>query len=256
VSNAILDNLLALEDGIGLCWLGNLAWLVRAEGRLFAFDLDLSPPSPDRQDHRVQASPVPVEDLAPALDVQFVTHAHGDHFNAVTSAVLAERSDCLFVLPVGCLEKARQIGVSQERIRVARPGEPFTLPGVRVEPTRAHHSGHPTPDDCGYVLETAGLRLYQPGDTGLLPENLALSGMDVLFVSPTTHNTHIEDSVRIVQALRPRWIFPQHFGTYVESEQNRFWTRGYPDELRDALPAPFAERYHKLEQGQVFVIEA
>ena len=39
--NPILQKLLSVEDGIGLCWLGNLGWLVRAEGRLIAFDLDL-----------------------------------------------------------------------------------------------------------------------------------------------------------------------------------------------------------------------
>lgn len=51
-----------------------------------------------------------------------------------------------------------------------------------------------------------------------------------------------------------RYIFPQHFGTYVESEDNRFWTRGYPDELKTVPPRRMQERFHKLAPGEVYVI--
>ena len=33
------------------------------------------------------------------------------------------------------------------------------------------------------------------------------------------------------------------------------WTKGYPDELETVLPRPMRERFHKLEQGDVFAIE-
>jgi len=32
-------------------------------------------------------------------------------------------------------------------------------------------------------------------------------------------------------------------------------TKGYPDELETVLPRPMQERFHKLDQGEVFVIE-
>jgi hypothetical protein len=39
-----------------------------------------------------------------------------------------------------------------------------------------------------------------------------------------------------------------------QTEENAFWTRGYPDELKQRLSRELRERYHKLQQGEMFVI--
>lgn len=255
VANVILERMLSTRTGIAVCWLGNLSWLISAAGRMVAFDLDL-----DGQ-QRIRKSPVPTEAIALLLDVHFITHEHGDHFSESTSQILAARSDCLFVVPANCVEKARRLGIADARIRVARPGEPFDLAGMRVEPLRAlhghHHASvyrHANLEDCGYLFSSGGRTFLQPGDSVLLHEHLELTGVDVLFVSPTVHNMHIDRSAILINALEPRYIFPQHFGTYVESDDNRFWTKGYPDELETVLPKPMQMRFHKLEQGELFVI--
>ena len=54
--------------------------------------------------------------------------------------------------------------------------------------------------------------------------------------------------------LFPSPIFPQHFGTFVVKDDNAFWTRGYPDELGLRLSAALQKRYHKLAQGEMFII--
>lgn len=70
--NPILQELLSVHRGIGLCWLGNLGWLIRAGGRLIA------------------GQPAPLETravwgymtaLRPAAYVEFHTHyqAHTAH---------------------------------------------------------------------------------------------------------------------------------------------------------------------------------
>jgi L-ascorbate 6-phosphate lactonase len=253
VPAATLEQLLAAHKGIGLCWLGNLSWLISAGGQLIATDLDL-----DREG-RVLPSPIPTEEIAPFLSVHLITHGHEDHFSSPSCQILSERSDCTFVLPANCVDKARGIGIATSRVRVARPGEPFDLPGLRVEPQRALHGHlyssvyrHANLEDCGYLLTMDGKRLLQPGDTVLLHDHLELQNIDVLFVSPTEHNTYLDASVALINALEPEYIFPQHFGTYVQSEENRFWTRGYPDELKARLPRAMQQRFHKLELGQVF----
>ena len=77
----------------------------------------------------------------------------------------------------------------------------------------------------------------------------------MLFVSPTEHNMHVERAAALIETLKPAHVFPQHYGTYHTTPENRFWTEGYPDELARALSAPMLERYHKLDQGMVFVVE-
>ncbi len=140
-------------------------------------------------------------ELAQHLDVHFITHWHGDHFSSTTSALLAELSDCLFVLPADCVDKAHEIGIPNERIHIALPDEPFELPGgASVRPHRALHGEknfivyRHASFDCGYLLEMGGKRIFQPGDTVLLEQHLDLNDIDVLFISPTVHNMYIDRS--------------------------------------------------------------
>ena len=254
--NPILQALLAVQSGIGVCWLGNAGWLLRADGRLVAFDLDLDGAS------RLQPSPVSAADLAPVLDVVFITHAHGDHFGQQTARSLAAQSRCTFVVPANCVDRARTYGLPDSRTTIARPRQPFTVAGIPVAPQRALHGHtnftvyrHANLDDCGYVLTLGGRKLFQPGDTVLLQDHLEdLAGVSVLFVSPTLHNTHISASRTLIETIRPDFVFPQHFGTYRPTDQNRFWTVGYPDELRAALAPDMQQRFHTLGQGERFLI--
>lgn len=251
----VLDELCSTEAGIALCWLGNLSWLMAAEGWLIATDLDLDP------DGRIQPSPVPVEAIAPRLDMHLITHGHEDHFSTPTCRVLVERSHCTFVVPASCQDKAHDLAVPVERLRVARPGEPLEVLGLQIEPLRALH-GHlygsvyrgANMHDCGYLLSRAGKRLLQPGDTVLLHDHLELTDVDVLFVSPTEHNMGVARAAVLINTLEPTHILPQHWGTYVQTDANRYWTKGYPDELVAVLPRPMRERYHKLAQGEVYLI--
>ncbi|HEV2122005.1 MAG TPA: MBL fold metallo-hydrolase [Chloroflexota bacterium] len=252
--NPILCDLLRIQDGIGLCWLGNNGWLVRAVGKLVAFDLDLD------RDSRLQPSPIATAELAPVLDAVFITHEHGDHFGESTARLLAELSRCTYVVPANCVERAERFGIPATRIAVARPRQPLEVAGIPVEPQRALHGHtnfsvyrHANLDDCGYILTLAGRRIFQPGDSVLLQDHLEdLGKIDVLFVSPTLHNMHIAASTTLIETICPELVFPQHFGTYRPTEQNRFWTVGYPDELHSSLSPEMQQRFHKLDQGVIF----
>ena len=256
MDDIILQHMRSIRRGIALCWLGNLSWLLSSQNRLIAFDLDL------HLDCRIRTSPIPAEAIAPMLEVVFITHEHEDHFNSTTSGILANKSDCLFVVPANCEQKALEIGITEKRIHIARPGEAFDLPGIHVEPQRAIHGDklftvyrHANLKDCGYVFKFGGKTFLQPGDTVLLEEHLELTHVDVLFVSPTVHNTYIDRSTILINAIEPDYIFPQHFGTYIQNEENLFWTKGYPDELKAKLSRSMQAHYHKLNPGEVFVIE-
>ena len=73
--------------------------------------------------------------------------------------MLVQNSDCLFVVPANCVEKARRLGIPEERIQVAVPREAFEVRGIQVLPMRALH-GHlkfsvyskANLQDCGYLM--------------------------------------------------------------------------------------------------------
>jgi L-ascorbate metabolism protein UlaG (beta-lactamase superfamily) len=257
---ATIDDIRGHRQGLAVWWTGNAGWLVKSGDQLVGFDLDLS------LSQKVQPPPVTAEALAGELDVAFVSHHHGDHCNTATLRTLATGSRTTFVLPPSCLKRAN-LSVAADRIVVPAPGRPFDLEGVRVEPIHAIHGNQEFSvltretdfiesirTNCGYVVTIGDRRFLHPGDSVLTEEHLGLRDIDVLFVSPTVHNMYIDRSMILINRLQPGYIFPQHFGTFRETDENRFWTRGYPDELRLRLSADLQQRYHKLDQGRKFVI--
>jgi len=257
----LVEEIRSHRDGIAVWWVGNAGWLIKSDGVLIGTDLDLE------KEEKIQPPPVTARELAAELDVIFVTHHHGDHCNEPTLRELAQGARTTFVLPRPCLKEAGDLGIPKERLIVPAPGRAFEIKKIRVEPVHAIHGNQEftvltrEPDfaekiaqNCGYVLTIGGKRFFQPGDSVLTEEHLGLKSIDVLFVSPTVHNMYIDRSMILVNRLEPAYIFPQHFSTYREAEDNLFWTRGYPDELKLRLSATLQRRYHKLKQGEKFVV--
>jgi L-ascorbate 6-phosphate lactonase len=249
------------HQGLAVWWTGNAGWLIKADDFLIGVDLDLG------TQNKVERPPVLAEDLVSELDVAIVTHHHGDHCHTPTIRALAEGNRARFVLPPKCLAQVGTGLVDPERILIPNPGDPFEIGSLRVEPIHAIHGNQDftvltrEPDfvesiarSCGYVLTLLGTRFLHPGDSVLTEQHLGLKDIDVLFISPTVHNMYIDRSMILINRLQPRFVFPQHFGTYRVNEGNAFWTRGYPDELKLRLSKDLQARYHKLAQGQKFEI--
>ena len=246
----MIDQIRSQQSGTSVWWVGQDSWIIKSGDLVIATDLFLE------NNGRIAPAPVTPEELAGVLDISFVTHSHGDHFEEFTSKILLEKSSCIFVMPESCLAEARKMQIPDSRIVVARPREPFEVKGIHVEPIRAIHGNSnfaiyydANLQDCGYLLTINGKVFLQPGDTYLLEDHLFVKNVDVLFVSPTEHNMYIDPSVILINALDPDYIFPQHHSTVAVNEENRFWAKGYPDEVRIRLSGALKERYHILKPG-------
>jgi len=255
-ARSILDEIKAPDSLLTVCWTGHNGWLIKSGDVLIGTDLVVD------AKNRLYGSPISATELASELDVSFVTHGHGDHFNRETSRVLVEKSHCTFVIPRSCVDIAREVGIPEDRIRIAQPREPFEINGVKVQPLRALH-GNPrfavhreaNLDDCGYHITLGGKTFLQPGDSVLLEDHLFLNHVDVLFFSPTEHNMHVDGSLILINELEPDYILPQHRDTYRVTPQNRFWTNGYAYDVKLRLSKGLQSRYHILEQGERLRIE-
>lgn len=254
--STLVEEIKAHQDGIGLWWIGHNGWIIKSGDLVISTDILLD------FDMRINPPKITMDELAEILDISFVTHGHGDHFNKKVSAVLAEKSDCLFVIPESCVGIAEQINIPKDRIRVAKPREPFEIMGVQVEPLRAIHGNanfaiyyEANLQDCGYVINVDGTRFLQPGDSYLLEDHLFLEDIDVLFFSPTEHNMYIDRSVILINTLEPDFIFPQHRNTIEVTEASRFWAKAYPDEVKLRLAKSLQDKYHILDEGEFFKIK-
>jgi L-ascorbate metabolism protein UlaG (beta-lactamase superfamily) len=258
---AVIQQIRSHSKGLAVWWMGNAGWLIKGDNVLIGIDLDLS------RSGKIDAPVITPEQLAAELDVIFVSHHHGDHCNTETLRSLAQGQRTTFVLPRTCLNRVAQLGIPADRIIFPEPGKLFEVKAVKVEPIHAIHGNQEftvltrEPDfiesirsNCGYVLSLLGKRFLHPGDSVLTEEHLNQKSIDVLFVSPTVHNMYLDRSMILINRLEPAYIFPQHFGTYIQTEANSFWTRGYPDELKLRLSSEMQKRFHKLRQGEQFLI--
>jgi L-ascorbate 6-phosphate lactonase len=260
-ADVILGEIRAHHHGLAVWWMGNSGWLIKSDDLLIATDLDLEAAN------KLQPPPLTARELAAELDVEFVTHQHGDHCNVPTIRALAQGGRCTFVLPQTCLRQVAALAIPKDRIVVPEPLQQFEIKGIRVEPVHAIHGNQEftvltreatfvdgIAHNCGYVFNLNGKRFFEPGDSVLTEEHLGLKNIDVLFVSPTIHNMFTDRSMILINRLEPAYIFPQHFGTYQVTDDNAFWTRGYPDELKLRLSQELQRRYHKLKVGDMFAI--
>jgi L-ascorbate 6-phosphate lactonase len=254
--NRMIDQIRNQKTGTAVWWAGQDSWVIKSGDMVIATDLFLD------NSERIAPAPVTPEEIAGILDISFVTHAHGDHFDEYTSRILVEKSKCLFVMPESCLPIARKMKIPDDRIVVAKPREPFEVNGIRVEPIRAIHGNanfaiyyEANLQDCGYLLTINGKTFLQPGDTYLLEDHLFIKKVNVLFFSPTEHNMYIDPSVILINTLDPDYIFPQHHSTIAVNEANRFWAKGYPDEVKIRLSQSLKDRYHILKPGDKMVID-
>lgn len=252
----MIDQIKDQKDGTSVWWAGQDSWIIKSGDLVIATDLFLE------NEGRIAPAPVTSDELAAILDISFISHSHGDHFEEYTSKILPEKSSCIFVMPESCIPEAHKMKIPDSRIVIARPREPFEIKGIKVEPLRAIHGNSnfaiyydANLQDCGYLLTIKGKTFLQPGDTYLLEDHLFIRKVNVLFFSPTEHNMYIDPSVILINALDPDYIFPQHFGTVAVNEQNRFWAKGYPDEVKIRLSGSMKERYHILKPGDKMEIK-
>jgi L-ascorbate 6-phosphate lactonase len=252
----MLNEIKAHSSGIAVWWTGQDSWLIKSDNLLIANDLYL------QQEGRIDPLPITAEEIAPYVDIAFITHEHDDHFHARTYQTLAEKSKCTFVVPESCLEKAKKLKIPDNRIVIAKPRESFDLKGIKIQPIRAIHAGanfailyDANFQDCGYLFTIKGKNFLQPGDSYLLEDHLRLKNVNVLFFSPTEHNTYIDASLILINTLNPDYIFPQHHSTVKSTDSNRFWTKGYPDEVKVRLSKSLKEKYFILKPGDKMEIK-
>ncbi len=109
----IRDEIKAHESGLAVWWTGHNGWLIKSDNLLIGTDLATE------DEGRLYQSPITAAELAPLLDIAFITHKHGDHFNRKTAHILGERGKCVFVMPANCVGDARGLGIPETRIQVA-----------------------------------------------------------------------------------------------------------------------------------------
>ena len=158
----------------------------------------------------------------PKADYIFVTHEHGDHYDAKSIKQLTGEKTQL-VMNQRC---ADMYGEGKElessalgRLRTAKNGDKLQLADISVEAvpaynyTEGHTQFHPKGRDNGYILTIDGLRIYIAGDTEDIPEMSKIKDIDIAFLPCNQPYTMTPDQlVRAAKVIKPKVLFPYHYG--------------------------------------------
>ena len=150
----------------------------------------------------------------PKGDLILVTHEHGDHFNPETIELISKPNNLLF-MNQRCFDR-------MNKGMVLRNGDTRNITkdiSLKVAPayntTPDHLQFHPKGVGNGYVLNIDGLKIYIAGDTEDIPEmsNLKDEQIDVAFIPVNQPYTMtIEQLVRAAMIIKPKVLFPYHYG--------------------------------------------
>ena len=146
----------------------------------------------------------------PKADYIFVTHEHGDHYDANAIKLLSADKTQL-VMNKRC---ADMYGTG----RVMVNGDKLQLADVSVEAvpayniTEGHTQFHPKGRDNGYILTIDGLRVYIAGDTEDIPEMSQIKDIDIAFLPCNQPYTMTpEQLIRAAKVINPKVLFPYHY---------------------------------------------
>jgi L-ascorbate 6-phosphate lactonase len=159
--------------GVGLNWLGQAGFVLRAGGTTALIDPFLSP----WEGRRYESALAP--ERAEGVDLVLCSHEHIDHFDASSVPAIASASPgAVVVVPTPIVDMVTEAGVAPDRVVGMQPGDDVELSGVRIRPVPAMHGV--TMEDAygfgeelsgglvrflGFVIDAGGVRLYHAGDT-------------------------------------------------------------------------------------------
>ena len=235
-----------LTDGVGLSWLGQAGFILRAGPTTALIDPFLS------TGHNREYLSTLLPTAATGIDLVLCTHEHVDHFDAESAPGIAKASpEAVFVVPTPIVDMVTEVGIAPERVVGMQPGDPIDLAGLRIRAVPARHGV--TMEDAygfgeelsnglirflGYVIDAAGVRLYHAGDTihyEGMETMLAALAIDVAMLpingrDPTREehgivgNLSEREAAWLAGAIGARAVIPMHYDLFARN-------RGYPEWL-------------------------
>jgi L-ascorbate metabolism protein UlaG (beta-lactamase superfamily) len=178
-------------------------------------------------------------DAAPA-DVILVTHGHYDHFSPRDIESLSHK-DSWLIAPAAVAERVggRVMSIAPDEVI-----EPEFARGVAIRGIAAYNTSKRDADGnvfhareagwVGYDLNIRGERLYHAGDTDVIPEMDAVSGVDVALLPVSgTYVMTAEEAAEAARRIQPRVAVPMHWGQHIGTKQDA-------QRFADLTPVPVA----------------
>jgi L-ascorbate metabolism protein UlaG (beta-lactamase superfamily) len=144
----------------------------------------------------------------PKADLILITHEHGDHLDAKAIQAASSAGTTVIINP----GSAKAL----PNATIMKNGDTKSVAGITIEAVPAYNlekAFHPKGNGNGYVLTFGDKRIYVAGDTENVPEIKTLKQIDVAFLPMNLPFTMTPEQVAdVAKAMRPKVLYPYHFG--------------------------------------------
>lgn len=150
-----------VEEGVVIWYLGGPSVAIKTRETLIYLDLYTGPPpEPDL----VKAIPEVIDPEAiRRADAALSTHHDPDHCHRPSLECLHRNTSALFMGPKSCCKLYREWGFDAKRVRQISPGESLQVGDITVHALSSKDVFDP--DAVTYLLEAAGVKIFDSGDT-------------------------------------------------------------------------------------------
>ncbi|MBI5224255.1 MBL fold metallo-hydrolase [Candidatus Micrarchaeota archaeon] len=186
-----------------ITYLGHSAFVVEFKKKTILFDPWLS------MDNSRIVPPAYDASHVRASDVLFLSHEHGDHFNAQDVKRIYERTFTHVVAPESVFE---QISIPENRKVVAYVGDEFNYQGLDVKVMEARHPQSQNP--VGYTVSDGSESVYFAGDTYDF-HGLSQAKADVCMLPiGGTYTMDVIGALSAIKKIRASHFIPMHYNTF------------------------------------------
>ena len=150
-------------------------------------------------------------------DIVFITHSHFDHYSPDDIRKIM-KPGTVIVCPAS-MNEPKELGLTVKQVSA---GEKSEVLGVRFEAVPAYNIGkpfHPHSNGwLGYIIDSPDHgRIYIAGDTDITPDNKQVKCDIALIPAGGTFTTDASQAAELVNAIRPKYAIPIHYGTVAGS---------------------------------------
>lgn len=214
--------------GVSIFFIGQAGFIIKNEiGETLGIDLYLSDCVERLADSMGYKRLIPkiINPDNVELDFLIATHPHWDHFDVDAIPAIMNRGHTKLFASYECKKLVYEKQIDEARVEYVKPGDIKECSNYKLYFVNCDH-GSDASDAVGVIVETAGKRIYEAGDTCLrldrIQEYLQFGDLDVLIapINGAYGNMSEEECACFSEALKPLITIPCHYGMFADHGGN------------------------------------
>ncbi len=205
------------DTSLAVFWVANASFILKTPaGLIISLDLYLSELAEKAYGYgfrRIMPALLGASELK--TDLVLATHHHEDHLDlGIIPGLMENGAEKLVTTPRG-VELCKEAGVDQKRLTGLKPGDRLVFRGIEIYAVYADH-GDLAPDAIGFVIDSAGIRVYVAGDTAYRPDEMAVAfsmepDITIAPINGRFGNLSPEEAAYVVRDSQAKVAIPSHF---------------------------------------------